>query len=115
MAISWWVRRGVLVLALFGAAGCTSDAPPPDLDWAQNSTTKHWLHYGDKVQSYFHTRDAQGVLWEFVEVLGSGAPVLTPESDGAGAGGGCSANNPGACKPCKNGGTCGWIKEVFLN
>lgn len=84
------------------------------LYWAQNSTTKHWLHYGDRVQSYYHTRDAQGVLWDFVEVLGSGAPVLTPASDGAGAGGSCSADDPGACHPCHNGGTCGWIQEVFL-
>jgi hypothetical protein len=84
------------------------------LYWGQNSTTKHWLHYGDRVQSYFHTRDAQGVLWDFVEVLDTGAPVLTPASDGAGAGGGCSANDPAACTPCQNGGTCGWIQEVFL-
>ncbi|WP_422889597.1 hypothetical protein [Nannocystis pusilla] len=84
------------------------------LYWAQNSTTKHWLHYGDRVQSYYHTRDAQGVLWDFVEVISSGAPTLTPASDGAGAGGGCSAQNPGACAPCQNGGTCGWVQEVFL-
>lgn len=84
------------------------------LYWAQNSTTKHWLHHGDRVQSYFHTRDAQGVLWDFVEVIQSGAPLLTPASDGAGAGGGCKAADPGACDPCKNGGTCGWIQEVFL-
>ncbi|MCY1059096.1 hypothetical protein [Nannocystis sp. SCPEA4] len=84
------------------------------LYWAQNSTTKHWLHYGDRVQSYYHTRDAQGVMWDFVEVIASGAPVLTPASDGSGAGNGCSAQNPGACTPCQNGGTCGWIQEVFL-
>lgn len=84
------------------------------LYWAQNSTTKHWLHYGDRVQSYYHARDAQGVLWDFVEVTSSGAPTLTPVSDGAGAGGGCSAENPDACEPCRNGGTCGWIQSVFL-
>lgn len=84
------------------------------LYWAQNSTTKHWLHYGDRVQSFFHTRDAQGVLWDFVEVIESGAPSLTPASDGAGAGGGCTADNPAGCDPCKNGGTCGWVQEVFL-
>ena len=82
--------------------------------WAQNSTTKHWLHYGDRVQSYFHTRDAQGVLWDFVEVLDTGAAVLTPASDGSGSGNGCSADNTAACDPCHNGGTCGWIQEVFL-
>lgn len=84
------------------------------LYWAQNSTTKHWLHYGDHVQAYFHTRDAQGVLWDFVEVLQSGAPTLTPASDGSGGGGGCSADNPGACTPCAAGGACGWIQDVFL-
>lgn len=84
------------------------------LYWGQNSTTKHWLHYGDRVQSYFHTRDAQNVMWDFVEVINSGAGILTPASDGSGAGGGCSANNPAACTPCQNGGTCGWIQEVFL-
>ena len=84
------------------------------LYWAQNSTTKVWLHYGDRTQTYFHTRDAQGVLWDFVEVIQSGAPGLTPASDGAGSGGGCSADKPEACTPCKNGGTCGWIQEVFL-
>ena len=42
------------------------------------------------------------------------APTLTPASDGAGAGGGCSADKPNLCTPCKNGGTCGWIQEVFL-
>jgi hypothetical protein len=84
------------------------------LYWGQNSTTKVWLHYGDRTQSYFHTRDAQGVMWDFVEVLNTGAGVLTPASDGAGAGGGCSADKPQNCTPCKNGGTCGWIQEVFL-
>lgn len=84
------------------------------LYWGQNSTTKHWLHYGDRVQSYFHTRDAQNVVWDFVEVLNSGAGILTPASDGSGAGGACSADNPAACTPCKNGGTCGWVQEVFL-
>lgn len=34
------------------------------LYWAPNSTTKHWLHYGDQTQSYFQSRDAQGVLWD---------------------------------------------------
>ncbi|MBK9754052.1 MAG: hypothetical protein IPO88_11190 [Nannocystis sp.] len=84
------------------------------LYWGQNSTTKVWLHHGDRTQSYFHTRDAQGVMWDFVEVLSSGAGTLTPASDGAGAGGGCSADKPQLCTPCKNGGTCGWIQEVFL-
>lgn len=84
------------------------------LYWGQNSTTKVWLHYGDRTQSYFHTRDAQGVLWDFVEVLQSGAPLLTPASDGAGGGGGCSADKPNLCTPCKQGGTCGWVQEVFL-
>lgn len=84
------------------------------LYWGQNSTTKHWLHYGDTVQSYFHTRDAQGVLWDFVEVLASGAPQLTPASDGSGGGGGCSSQTPQQCAPCKNGGTCGWVQAVFL-
>ncbi len=84
------------------------------LYWAQNSTTKAWLHHGDRVQAYFHSRDAQGVLWDFVEVIQSGAPVLTPASDGAGAGGSCSASNPDACTPCLNGGTCGWIQDTFL-
>lgn len=84
------------------------------LYWAQNSTTKHWLHYGDSVQVYFHNRDAQGVLWDFVEVLASGASFLTPASDGSGSGGGCSSNNPGACTPCKNGGTCGWVQDIFI-
>lgn len=85
------------------------------LYWAQNSTTKHWLHYGDSVQAYFHTRDSQGVLWDFVEVLSTGAPILTPASDGAGSGGSCSSDNPGACTPCLNGGTCGWVQDVFLD
>jgi hypothetical protein len=84
------------------------------LYWAQNSTTKHWLHYGDRVQAYFHARDAQGVLWDFVEVLESGAPVLTPPSDGAGAAAPCAASDPASCTPCANGGTCGWIQAVFL-
>jgi hypothetical protein len=75
------------------------------LYWAQNSTTKAWLHYGDHVQAYFHTRDAQGVLWDFVEVTSSGAPLLTPASDGAGASTG---------HPCMHGGTCGWVQDVFL-
>jgi hypothetical protein len=85
------------------------------LYWGQDSTTKHWLHHGDLVQSYFHTRDSAGVLWDFVEVLGSGAPSLTPASDGAGAASPCSASNTAACVPCKNGGTCGWIQAMFLN
>lgn len=84
------------------------------LYWAQNSTTNHWLHYRDRVQSYFHTRDAQGVPWDFVEVLQTGAPALTPASDGAGAASPCSSTNPDACSPCANGGTCGWIQAVFL-
>lgn len=75
------------------------------LYWAQNSTTKAWLHYGDRVQAYYHTRDAQGVLWDFVEVLDSSAPVLTPPSDGSGA---------ASMRPCQHGGTCGWIQDVFL-
>lgn len=66
------------------------------------------------MQSYYHTSDAQGVRWDFVEVIASGAPTLTPASDGAGAGGGCSAQDPGACAPCHDGGTCGWVQEVFL-
>jgi hypothetical protein len=72
--------------------------------WAQNSTTKFWLHYGDKVQVYYHTRDAQDVLWDFIEVTTSTAPVLTPPSDGSGA----------PDTPCKKGGACGWIQDVFL-
>ncbi|MBK8695152.1 MAG: hypothetical protein IPN17_23475 [Deltaproteobacteria bacterium] len=84
------------------------------LYWAQNSTTRAWLHYGDRVQVYFHNRDAQGVLWDFVEVLSSGAPTLTPASDGAGAGSGCSDARPENCHPCRNGGTCGWVQDVFL-
>ncbi len=84
------------------------------LYWAQNSTTKGWLHYGDAVQSYFHTRDAQDVLWDFVEVLSSGTPILQPASDGSGADEDCSAENPDGCDPCRSGGTCGWIQEVFL-
>jgi hypothetical protein len=84
------------------------------LYWAQNSTTKAWLHYGDRVQVYFHNRDSQGVLWDFVEVLTSGAPMLTPASSGAGAGGSCSDTNPGGCHPCQGGGTCGWVQDVFL-
>lgn len=84
------------------------------LYWAQNSTTKHWLHYGDQVQVYFHTRDAQGVLWDFVEVLQTGAPALTPKSDGAGAPASCTSADPSTCTPCKNGGTCGWVQDVFL-
>lgn len=75
------------------------------LYWAQNSTTKAWLHYGDHVQAYFHSRDAQNVLWDFVEVTQSNAPLLTPASDGAGA---------ATMQPCMNGGTCGWIQDVFL-
>jgi hypothetical protein len=84
------------------------------LYWAQNSTTKAWLHYGDRVQVYFHNRDAQGVLWDFVEVTASGAPVLTPPSDGSGAASPCSDTRPEACHPCQRGGTCGWIQDVFL-
>lgn len=84
------------------------------LYWAQNSTTKHWLHYGDTVQAYFHNRDAQGVLWRFVEVLQSGAPTLTPASDGTGNTPSCSSQTPQGCTPCKNGGACGWIQAVFL-
>lgn len=119
-----------------GAHACTTTTPPnpsvaclangsdPDfffvypfgayLYWGQNSTTKAWLHYGDGVQAYFHTRDAQGVLWDFVEVLASGAPALTPASDGAGAVSPCSSTSPQDCTPCKNGGTCGWVQDVFL-
>jgi hypothetical protein len=84
------------------------------LYWAQNSTTKHWLHYGDVVQVYYHNRDSEGVLWHFVEVLESDAPSLTPASDGSGAAPPCSSSNPSACSPCKNGGTCGWIQAHFL-
>jgi hypothetical protein len=84
------------------------------LYWAQDSTTKHWLHYGDHAQAYFKNRDSAGVLWYFIEVTQSGAPTLTPPSDGAGAGGGCGPGNPAACKPCQNGGTCGFIQDVFL-
>jgi hypothetical protein len=84
------------------------------LYWAQNSTTRAWLHYGDRVQVYFHNRDAQGVLWDFVEVLSSGAPTLTPAGDGSGAGGGCSDTRPESCHPCRNGGTCGWVQDVFV-
>jgi hypothetical protein len=83
--------------------------------WAPNSTTKFWLHYGDRVQTYYHARDAQGVLWDFVEVIESGAPVLTPASDGSGAAAPCSADRPDACRPCANGGACGWIQDVFLD
>ena len=83
--------------------------------WAQNSTTKYWLHYDDAVTVYFHNRDAEGVLWDFVEVTSSGAPVLTPKSDGSGAGGSCSSSNPAACTPCKNGGACGWVQDVFVD
>ena len=79
------------------------------LYWAQDSTTKAWLHYGDSVQMYWHTRDGSGVLWDFVEVTGSGSPTFTPASDGAGAGGGCDSDHPEDCTPCQNGGTCGWI------
>jgi hypothetical protein len=82
--------------------------------WAQNSTTKNWLHYGDKVQVYYHTHDAQDVVWDFVEVLQTGAVVLTPASDGAGAPAACTSGNPAACTPCKNGGSCGWVQDVFL-
>lgn len=82
------------------------------LYWAQDSTTKAWVHYGDTVQAYYHTRDGSGVLWDFIEVLSSGAPTLTPASDGAGAG--CTADDPSTCTPCKNGGTCGWIQDVFV-
>lgn len=84
------------------------------LYWAQNSTTRAWIHYGDRVQVYFHNRDAQGVLWDFVEVLSSGAPTLTPASDGAGGRSGCDAAHPEGCHPCRNGGTCGWVQDVFL-
>ena len=59
-------------------------------------------------------RDAQGVLWDYVEVLTSGAPALTPASDGSGAASLCSDTNPGACHPCRNGGTCGWVQDVFV-
>ena len=83
------------------------------LYWAQDSTTKAWLHYGDSVQMYWHTRDGSGVLWDFVEVTGSGSPTFTPASDGAGAGGGCDSDHPEDCTPCQNGGTCGWIQDVF--
>lgn len=84
------------------------------LYWAQNSTTKAWIHYGDRVQVYFHNRDAQGVLWDFIEVLSTDAPTLTPPSDGRGGASPCSDTNPGACAPCRNGGTCGWVQDVFL-
>ncbi len=84
------------------------------LYWAQNSTTRAWLHDGDRVQVYFHNRDAQGVLWDFVEVLTSGAPILTPESDGDGGGASCTDTRPENCHPCRNGGTCGWVQDVFL-
>lgn len=50
------------------------------------SATEHWLHDGDRLQSYDHTRDAQGVLWDFVEVFSSGAPTRTPASERRGAG-----------------------------
>jgi hypothetical protein len=106
------------------AVSCFANGADPDfffvypfgayLYWAQNSTTKYWLHHGDKVQVYFHNHDAQGVVWDFVEVLQSGAPILTPASDGAGAPAGCTSGNPAACTPCKNGGTCGWVQDVFL-
>jgi len=85
------------------------------LYWAQNSTTKAWLHDGDTAQVYFHTRDAQGVLWDFVEVLSSGAPVLTPASDGSGGDGACASDHPESCDPCQHGGTCGWVQDVFLD
>jgi hypothetical protein len=84
------------------------------LYWAQDSTTKAWLHYGDQVQAYYHTRDRAGVLWDFVEVLSSGAPALTPESDGTGGLAPCSSDSPESCHPCRAGGTCGWIQHVFL-
>lgn len=84
------------------------------LYWAQNSTTRAWLHTGDRVQVYFHNRDAQGVLWDFVEVTRSGAPSLTPPSDGAGAASPCSDTRPEACHPCLHGGTCGWVQDIFL-
>lgn len=84
------------------------------LYWAQNSTTRAWIHAGDRVQVYFHNRDAQGVLWDFVEVLSSGAPTLTPASDGAGGRAPCDADHPASCHPCRNGGTCGWVQDVFL-
>jgi hypothetical protein len=103
---------------------CLPNGPHPDfffvypfgayLYWAENVTTKAWVHHGDEVLVYFHNQDADGVHWDFVEVVKSGAPLLTPPSDGAGAGGACSASHPEACVPCKNGGTCGWIQSVFL-
>jgi hypothetical protein len=85
------------------------------LYWAQNSTTKAWIHYGDQVQSYFHSRDEQGVLWDFVEVLASGAPTHPPARAGAGAGGDCSSSHPEDCNPCQHGGTCGWVQDVFVH
>lgn len=36
----------------------------------------------------------------------------TPASEGAG--GGCKADDPGACNPWKNGGTCRWSQDVFV-
>jgi hypothetical protein len=39
---------------------------------------------------------------------------LTPASDGTGGGGGCSDSRPENCHPCRNGGTCGWVQDVFL-
>jgi hypothetical protein len=42
------------------------------------------------------------------------APALTPASDGAGAVSPCSSTSPQDCTPCKNGGTCGWVQDVFL-
>lgn len=88
---------------------CTGSSPP----LRPGVAGYYWGYaYGDTVQAYFHTRDGQGVLWDFVEVLSSGAPVLTPASDGAG--GDCTASDPSACTPCLNGGTCGWVQDVFL-
>ncbi|MBK7863450.1 MAG: hypothetical protein IPJ65_33580 [Archangiaceae bacterium] len=133
----WTPTAHRLTLASPGGHTCTQRTPPlagvkclangsdPDfffvypfgayLYWAQNSTTKHWLHYGDRVQVYFTNVDAQGVRWYFVEVLQSGAPVLTPPSDGSGAGGACDLDHPESCTPCKNGGACGWVQSVFFN
>ena len=53
------------------------------------------------------------VLWDFVQVLTSSAPTLTPASDGTG-GGGCSDSRPENCHPCRNGGNGGRVQDVFL-
>lgn len=102
-------NRPLVLLAALAACPADQD-PASDSASTSASPTKHWLHHGDHLQSDWHTRAAQGALWDLVEVLGTGAPMLTS----AGASAGCNTDDTAACDPCKHGGPCGRTQDVFL-